>query len=126
SSRSVDLPTPGSPAMRITAPGTSPPPSTRSSSATPVARARAASTSTSPMGTAGDPIGARAAVRGPAVGVFSATVPHAWHSPQRPTHLADVHPHSAQANEGRASLLLDMPRTLAATPDTPARGGVHR
>ena len=36
SSSSVDLPTPGSPASSVTEPGTSPPPSTRSSSSTPV------------------------------------------------------------------------------------------
>ena len=60
SSSSVDLPTPGSPASRTTAPGTRPPPSTRSSSATPVARAAAASSiGTWPIGTAG-------AVTGPA------------------------------------------------------------
>ena len=39
SSSSVLLPTPGSPASRIAAPGTSPPPSTRSSSGTPLVRA---------------------------------------------------------------------------------------
>lgn len=43
SSSSVDLPTPGSPASSTTAPGTSPPPSTRSSSGTPVERAVACS-----------------------------------------------------------------------------------
>ena len=34
----------------------------------------------------------------------SSTVPHDWHSPQRPTHLMLVHPHSVQRNEdwGRA------------------------
>ncbi|CAB5119462.1 unannotated protein [freshwater metagenome] len=37
--RSVDLPTPGSPANKIAAPGTKPPPRTRSSSLTPVGRA---------------------------------------------------------------------------------------
>jgi hypothetical protein len=26
----------------------------------------------------------------------SATEPHAWHSPHRPTHLAEVQPHSEQ------------------------------
>jgi hypothetical protein len=26
----------------------------------------------------------------------STTVPHCWHSPQRPTHFAVVHPHSVQ------------------------------
>jgi hypothetical protein len=30
-------------------------------------------------------------VRGAAA---SATDPQAWHSPQRPTHFAEVHPHS--------------------------------
>ncbi len=52
-SSSVDLPTPGSPASRTTAPGTRPPPSTRSSSSSPVGRAPAALASTSAMGTAG-------------------------------------------------------------------------
>ena len=50
--RRVDLPTPGSPASKIAAPGTKPPPSTRSSSETPVARARAEERSTSPIGVA--------------------------------------------------------------------------
>ena len=45
----MDLPTPGSPASSTTAPGTIPPPSTRSSSPTPVGRARALSALTSPM-----------------------------------------------------------------------------
>ena len=35
---------------------------------------------------------ARASRGGPA----SATVPQAWHSPHRPAHLADCHPHSVQ------------------------------
>ena len=52
SSSSVDLPTPGSPASRATVPGTRPPPSTRSSSPTPVGRARAVSTSIWPIGRA--------------------------------------------------------------------------
>ena len=52
SSSSVDLPTPGSPASSTTAPGTSPPPSTRSSSGTPVERAVACVPSTWPMGSA--------------------------------------------------------------------------
>ena len=30
------------------------------------------------------------------VAVASTTVPHCWHSPQRPTHLALVQPHSVQ------------------------------
>ena len=46
SSSSVLLPTPGSPASRIAAPGTSPPPSTRSSSGTPLVRNGESSTET--------------------------------------------------------------------------------
>ncbi len=97
SSSRVDLPTPGSPASSTTAPGTSPPPSTRSSSSTRVGAACAASTSISAMGRAGVRAGLAATVRGPAdAGPSSVTVPHAWHSPQRPTHLGVVHPHSVQ------------------------------
>ena len=47
---SVDLPTPGSPAIRMTAPGTSPPPRTRSNSVTRVGVKRATEESTWPMG----------------------------------------------------------------------------
>ena len=57
------MPTPGSPASSTTAPGTSPPPSTRSSSSTPVGTARAASTSTWPIGRAGGCDRAGAVVR---------------------------------------------------------------
>ncbi|TWG85040.1 hypothetical protein L603_000200000490 [Cellulosimicrobium cellulans J34] len=74
-----------------------PPPRTRSNSETPVGVARAASTLISPMGRAGERLGVTAVVRGPeAAGASSVTVPHSWHSPQRPTHLAVVHPHSLQ------------------------------
>ena len=51
-SKRVDFPTPGSPANKIAAPGTKPPPSTRSSSDTPVGLALAADKSTSPIGVA--------------------------------------------------------------------------
>ena len=96
SSSSVDLPTPGSPASSTTAPGTTPSPSTRSSSAMEVFRRRALSVGTSPMGTVlssgtdDDTARAGAPPR-------SATVPQAWHSPQRPTQRVLVHPHSVQA-----------------------------
>jgi len=33
----------------------------------------------------------------------SATEPHAWHSPHRPTQRAEVHPHSVQAYPGFAA-----------------------
>src|SRR5882757_3543927 len=93
-SSSVDLPTPGSPASRTTAPGTRPPPSTRSSSETPVGRARAASTSTSPIGRAGA-LGAPAATRviaGLTGAPRSSNEPHAWHSGHRPSHLGVSYP----------------------------------
>src|SRR5215831_7088708 len=129
SSRSVDLPTPGSPASSTTAPGTSPPPRTRSSSSSPVGRTLAARESTSVMGTAGaaatattcamlrtpDPSRARPAV--------SSTVPHAWHPPQRPDHLVVRQPHSAQRYVGPADDF-PMPGTVTTGCDTPgARPG---
>lgn len=95
SSSSVDLPTPGSPATSTTAPGTRPPPSTRSSSGTPVERAVACRTSTCPIGTAD--VVTRPGVVVRTAGVpYSSTVPHAWHSGQRPSHLAVCQPHSVQ------------------------------
>ena len=100
SNSSVDLPMPGSPASRITAPGTRPPPSTRSSSRTPVERNEASVASTSAMrGATSATVAAR--VR-PVVDVspISSTVPHDWHSPQRPTHFTVVQPHSVQRYPG--------------------------
>src|SRR5690625_1646932 len=121
SSRRVDLPAPGSPATRTTAPGTLPPPRTRPGARTPVARARAVSTSTSAIGWAATTGRAAAAVR-TVVAPASATVPQAWHSPQRPTHLAVVQPHSEQRKLGRAVLVALMTLTLAAPADTTADG----
>src|SRR5262249_3795499 len=92
----VDLPTPGSPASSTTEPGTSPPPSTRSSSPTPVGRARASSGSSSPIGLA---FCRTAAARAGAVLIGAAnwaTLPQAWHSGQRPNQRGAVAPHSAQ------------------------------
>ena len=90
SSSSVDLPTPGSPASRTTAPGTSPPPSTRSSSATPVGPRRAPRRrprrSAAPARVTGP---ARRPRRAEAGAPTSSRVPQAWHSGQRPTHLAE-------------------------------------
>ena len=87
---------PGSPATRTTAPGTRPPPSTRSSSLTPVRRRRGVLDVD-----LADPQGRRATRTVAAVVRIvgtptSATEPHAWHSPHRPTHLTVVQPHSAQ------------------------------
>ncbi len=91
----VDLPTPGSPASSRTAPGTKPPPRTRSSSGMPVGTARAEAMSTSPIRMAGVRLTDVAVVRARAAPT-SSTVPQAWHSPQRPTHLGEVHPQSVQ------------------------------
>ena len=88
------MPTPGSPASRIAAPGTSPPPSTRSNSGSPELRRWEDSTDTWPIGTAGEVTGADAAFSPGAAA--SATDPHVWHSGQRPTHLGTVWPHSEQ------------------------------
>jgi hypothetical protein len=38
----------------------------------------------------------------------SMTVPHCWHSPQRPTHFEAVHPHSVQTNAGGAGRVFAM------------------
>ena len=95
--RSVDLPTPGSPARRIAAPGTKPPPKTRSNSLTPEVLAFAISKLTSPIGLAASvtEVGTSESFLGAET---SSTLPQVWHSPQRPTHLAVVQPHSAQRN----------------------------
>ena len=111
----VDLPTPGSPASRITAPGTTPPPRTRSSSAMPVGLAAERVRSIWSMGWA-------EADTGPACGVrllvpTSETLPQAWHSPQRPTHLGARHPHS----EHRKAVLTALLDVMAATLPGPVR-----
>ena len=91
----MDLPTPGSPASSTAAPGTMP------AAEHPVELGDAAGAgrgspppSTSPIGTAGVLTGP-AAVR-PWAAAASATLPQAWHSPQRPTHLPVSQPHSEQ------------------------------
>src|SRR5690625_435261 len=121
SSRSVDLPTPGSPASSTTPPGTAPPPRTRSSSSTPVGTASAVSTLISVMGRARVLTGAGATEAG-AGAPASSTVPQAWHSPQRPTHLRVDHPHSVHRNVDFAALA--MADTLSARADTAC--SVHR
>ena len=56
--------------------------------------------STCPIGTAGALTGPAAAADVGAAA--SATEPQAWHSPQRPTHLAASQPHSEQRKLARA------------------------
>ena len=105
----MDFPTPGSPANKIAAPGTSPPPKTRSNSLTPLDLARAFSRFTSPIGWA-------AVVTLPGTSEsflgaeISSTLPHVWHSPQRPTHLVVLQPHSLQRNGSFVVVVLAMAR----------------
>src|SRR5690606_37032160 len=97
SSSRVDLPTPGSPAINITAPETTPPPSTRSSSGRPEPTAATSVAATWAMGTAGLDTGAAAVRPVRELPPATSTVPHDWHSPHRPTHLPVVQPRSVQA-----------------------------
>ena len=55
----------------------------------------AAAMSTLPIGTAGVRLVTTAVVRA-RTAPTSSTVPHAWHSPHRPTHFAVVQPQSVQ------------------------------
>src|SRR5690349_12047264 len=97
--RSVDLPMPGSPPTRVTEPGTMPPPSTKSNSASPVFHrvVAADSISDSRTGEAPDelrPSGRRAA-RPPASSISEF---HAPQASQRPPHFGWSAPHSVQRN----------------------------
>ncbi len=81
----------------MAAPGTRPPPRTRSNSPTPVVRRGASLVSIAVIGRATrsalGATGTMARTR-PVCSAASTTVPHCLHSPQRPTHLGAVHPHS--------------------------------
>ncbi len=85
----------------MAAPGTMPPPSTRSNSPMPLGQCETLSVVTSVIGRAArSPLTAMGATpRADAVeAAVSTTVPHDWHSAHRPTHLIDVQPHSVQRN----------------------------
>ena len=84
----MDLPTPGSPASRITEPGTTPEPSTRSNSPIPVGTATDVVASMSVIRRAGLDGATEAADRDDGAGPLSAIVPQSPHSGHRPTHLA--------------------------------------
>ena len=93
-SSSVDLPMPGSPPTTVTDPGTRPPPSTRSSSASPVGTGATASPTASVMGRGTDG-GASTAPTGPAGPTSSSVrVPLASHAVHHPIHLGASAPHS--------------------------------
>src|SRR4051794_29580067 len=90
---------PGAPPMSTSEPGTSPPPSTRSSSPMPVARRRTATASTSRRARTA-PV--RAALAGPRATRSSAIVFQAPQPGHRPCHLGSAWPHSEQRKEVRA------------------------
>ena len=86
---------PGSPPSSVTDPGTRPPPSTRSSSSTPVGWGRDAVRSTVPIGTGS--VAASAADATPALTTSSTSSTsefHAPHAEQRPLHFGSAAPHS--------------------------------
>src|SRR5690625_7607390 len=88
SSSSVDLPTPGSPASSVTEPGTTPPPSTRSSSVTPVGCGRADPGAIELIGTAGRAgTAGRSPFDGAAAAATGAMPPQLPPSGPRPTHF---------------------------------------
>src|SRR5262249_3173971 len=107
-SMSVLLPIPGSPPTRMIEPATTPPPSTRSSSASPVLARCAAATSTSasgrgPRAAPGLPAGAQRArgdlAAAPALGAAvgaSIAVFHAPQEGQRPNQRGSSLPHAEQ------------------------------
>src|SRR5690348_3379426 len=98
SSINVDLPTPGSPPSRMSAPATTPPPSTRSNSAIPVGVR-----GTSAPAISSKAIGAESHERGRSspllvVAARSSTSElQALHDGQRPIHFGEIYPHCWQA-----------------------------
>ena len=96
----VDLPTPGSPPSTVTDPATSPPPSTRSSSGSPVGTGSVASPTASAIGmgtdrgaSEGNPPTERA--DSDATG-SSDSVPEDSHAEHHPVHFGASAPHSEQ------------------------------
>ena len=89
-SSNVLFPMPGSPTRRVTDPGTTPPPSTRSSSANSVGSGAAAPDRTAPIGTGTSPGPTSAAAAARATGAAtSSSVPHSPHVGQRPNQRGD-------------------------------------
>src|SRR5690606_38429046 len=116
-SSSVDLPTPGSPPTRTTDPGTSPPPSTRSNSPTPVGN-RASSVGSTWLSRTGSGAGCPAADRRPGAwpprGEAGAACTSRMlfqdpHEGQRPSHRGDSYPHSSHAYFTRGGLAAIVP-----------------
>ena len=104
---SVDLPMPGEPPSRTTEPGTTPPPSTRSSSPMPVLSRATSSARTSRSGTARPGAAFAPPPRAVLAGATSST--SVFQSEQLghwPCHLAVVAPHVEQVKTERAIRLL--------------------
>ena len=118
------MPMPGSPTNRITAPGTRPPPSTRSSSVIPVGRAATAVVSGSVSGTAANfgRTGAGAARMAPGESDCSCTVPQAWHSGHRPTQRGAVAPHSWQRYVAVGRLFRPLEAAIEVMPESYRKG----
>src|SRR5213083_1852647 len=94
SSMSVDLPTPGSPPSRTSAPATTPPPKTRSNSPTPVETRGVSTPVMSLNGIGEDPH--EAGLSTTAVIRSSTNVFHCWQEGHRPIHFGAVWPHCWQ------------------------------
>src|SRR5258708_4701055 len=118
-SKRVDFPIPGSPPTSVTEPGTMPPPSTKSNSASPVRQRSAPPALTSARRTGGGPAGRPARERRCArPGAWrpsgsSARVFHAPHASQRPAHFGCSAPQSVQRNTEWALATSRLGRRLA-------------
>ena len=119
----LDLPMPGSPASRTIEPGTSPPPSTRSSSPMPVRRRFACSSGTSASGTT-RPASAGAAARPAPLACgarSSASVDQASQPGHWPSQRGSLRPHSLQTKTVLGGRAMDAPHYV----DTRTESGVH-
>src|SRR3954454_10600149 len=111
---------PGSPPTSVTKPGTTPPPSTRSSSGTPVERVAQPATSPPEIGTAG--LSAADGLAGADVSRRSSSkVLHALQDGQRPDHCTALTPHSVHRNDVRSFPMPPSWRPPVTLPRIPAR-----
>ena len=126
---SVDLPMPGSPPISTTAPCTSPPPSTRSNSATPVI-SRLSSCASMSLRRRNLPTPVIALKRLPAAGAVSAMVStsvfHAVQCGHCPCHLTDWPPHSVQVYIDFGLAMRYPAVVMCRRQRRPARAAAHR
>src|SRR5262249_14551210 len=95
SSISVDLPTPGSPPSRVSAPATTPPPRTRSNSVIPLETRGASILAISVNRTGAESHEGGTSIAA-AVTRSSTNVFHCWHDGHRPIHFGEAAPHCWQ------------------------------